>query len=303
MLVKSKFLFLTGENCLMIIGCFALIDPFTDMSHQFARIREMGFDYADLTDNHDGATLGTEYGFAASISLESNPARIRKMAEKEGLTLTSVCAHANLLDPTSPDRYGTAQIIKAIRLANLMGIKQVITTEGDPKTAFGHGLTTDQQLFSIREKLAAPIEWARELGIELLLEPHGVLTDTVEGMRAILDILDGDDVVGINLDTGNSWLGGGDPLEFVKVFGRRIKHVHWKDMGAEWESKRGTQFGCGMGLIPLGDGVVGIQAIVEELIKNGFDGPTTLEVAGEEAVLMSAQRLREWSSAPALQGA
>jgi len=53
----------------MIIGCFDLIDPFTDMSHQFARIREMGFDYVNLTDNHDGATLGTEYGFAASISL------------------------------------------------------------------------------------------------------------------------------------------------------------------------------------------------------------------------------------------
>jgi inosose dehydratase len=281
----------------MIIGCFALIDPFTPMPHQFARIREMGFDYADLTDNHDGATLGTEYGFAASISLESNPARIRQMAAAEGLTLTSVCAHANLLDPTSPDRYGTAQIIKAIRLANLLGIKQVITTEGDPKTDFGHRLSRDEQLFSIREKLASPIEWARELGVELLLEPHGVLTDTVEGMSAILDALDADDVVGVNLDTGNSWLGGGDPLAFVKTFGSRIKHVHWKDMGAEWESKRGSMYGCGMGLIPLGDGVIGIQAIVEELLRVGFDGPTTLEVAGEAAVLTSAKRLREWAGA------
>jgi inosose dehydratase len=280
----------------MIIGCFALIDPFTDMAHQFARIREMGFDYADLTDNHDGATLGSEYGFSASVSLNSNPALIRKMAEAQNLTLTSVCAHANLLDPTSPDRYQTAQIIKAIRLANLLGIKQVITTEGEAKTDFGSKLSTDEMLFSIREKLAAPIEWARELDIELLLEPHGQLTDTVEGMTSILDALNADDVVGINLDTGNSWLGGGDPHEFVKVFGSRIKHVHWKDMPADMEDKRGTQFGCGMGLIPLGDGVVGIQAIVEALITSGFDGPTTLEVAGEETVLTSAQRLREWSS-------
>ncbi len=279
----------------MIIGCFALIDPFTNIQHQFARIREMGFDYADLTDNHDGATLGTEYQFAASLSLDSNPARIRAMIEKHNLTLTSVCAHANLLDPTSPDRYGTSEIIKAIRLANLLGVKQVITTEGDPKTDFGHKLTRDEKLFSIREKLAAPIEWATELGIELLLEPHGELTDTVQGMSDILDALDSD-VVGVNLDTGNSWLGGGDPLEFVKVFGNRIKHVHWKDMGAEWEEKRGTMFGCGMGLIPLGDGVIGIQAIVDALVAIGFDGPTTLEVAGEEAVLTSAQRLREWTA-------
>ncbi len=279
----------------MIIGCFALIDPFTNIQHQFARIREMGFDYADLTDNHDGATLGTEYQFAASLSLDSNPARIRAMIEKHNLTLTSVCAHANLLDPTSPDRYGTSEIIKAIRLANLLGVKQVITTEGDPKTDFGHKLTRDEKLFSIREKLAAPIEWAAELGIELLLEPHGELTDSVQGMSDILDALDSD-VVGVNLDTGNSWLGGGDPLEFVKVFGNRIKHVHWKDMGAEWEEKRGTMYGCGMGLIPLGDGVIGIQAIVDALVGIGFDGPTTLEVAGEEAVLTSAQRLREWTA-------
>jgi hypothetical protein len=46
--------------------------------------------------------------------------------------------------------------------------------------------------------------------------------------------------------------------------------------------KRGTQFGCGMGLIPLGAGIVGIEAIVKELLATGFDGPTTLEIAGED---------------------
>ncbi len=67
-------------------------------------------------------------------------------------------------------------------------------------------------------------------------------------------------------------------------------------MGPEWVDKRDTMFGCGMGLIPLGDGVVGIQEVVEELHKVGFNGPTTLEVAGEQAVLTSAQRLRKWSA-------
>jgi inosose dehydratase len=266
----------------MKIGCFALIQPFAGMRRQFELIRQLGFDYADLTDNHDGATLGTEYGFAASFSLDSHPRVIRDMVAEFKLTLTSVCAHANLLDPTSPSRYGTAQIIKAIKLAHFLGIKQVITTEGDPKTDFGHHLTNDQRLFSIREKLYEPIQWAEEFGIELLLEPHGILTDTVSGMTRILD-------------TGNSWLGGGDPLEFVKKFKTRIKHVHWKDMPAEMAAQRGKQFGCGMGLIPLGDGVVGIETIVKELAKVGFAGPTTLEVAGEATVKTSAERLRKWS--------
>jgi inosose dehydratase len=265
------------------------------MERQFEAIAEMGFKFADVTDNHNGGMLGVEYGFSASVSLDSHPSKLREMTEAVGIELTAFCAHANLLDPTAPDRYGTREIIKAIRLAHHLGIKQVVTTEGDPKTAFGHGLSESERLFSIREKLDAPIEWARELGVDLLLEPHGVLTDTVDGMSKILETLN-DDVVGINLDTGNSWLGGGDPLEFVKVFGNRIKHVHWKDMGAEWEEKRGTMFGCGMGLIPLGDGVIGIRAIVDELLKIGFDGPTTLEIAGQEAMLTSATRLREWSA-------
>lgn len=279
----------------MIIGCFALMQPFTPMRRQFELIRQLGIDYADLTDNHNGATLGTEYGFCASFSLDSHPSTILKMTREFKLTLTSVCAHANLLDPTAPDRYGTHQIIQAIKLAHFLGVRQVITTEGDPKTDFGHHLTDDQRLFSIREKLHEPIRWAEQFGIELLLEPHGILTDTVTGMTRILDALGHEQTVGVNLDTGNSWLGGGDPLEFVKVFGRRIKHVHWKDMPKEMESQRGKLFGCGMGLIALGDGVVGIKSVVRELNRIGFDGPTTLEIAGETAVKESALRLREWT--------
>lgn len=278
----------------MKIGCFALMEPFTPMRRQFEVIKSLGIKYADLTDNHDGATLGTEYGFAASFSLESHPKVILDMVKEFGLELTSVCAHANLFDPTSPTRYGTAQIIKAIKLAHFLGVKQVITTEGDPKTEFGHKLTPDQQLFSIREKLYEPIQWAETFGIELLLEPHGILTDSITGMSKILDALGHEKTVGINLDTGNSWLGGGEPLDFVKKFGKRIKHVHWKDMPKEMEPKRGTMFGCGMAVIPLGAGVVGIETIVKELKKIGFDGPTTLEVAGADNVKASAQRLEQW---------
>ena len=55
----------------MKIGCFALVLPFAPMERQFQLIREMGIDFADITDNHDGGMLGVEYGFAASISLDS----------------------------------------------------------------------------------------------------------------------------------------------------------------------------------------------------------------------------------------
>ncbi len=50
-----------------------------------------------------------------------------------------------------------------------------------------------------------------------------------------------------------------------------------------------------MAVIPLGDGVVGIPAIVKALNRIGFKGTTTLEIAGAENVKVSARRLREWT--------
>jgi inosose dehydratase len=279
----------------MIIGCFALVEPFSPLERQFELIHEMGFKYADLTDNHDGAALGVEYGFAATASLDDHPGEVRRMVKAHGLVLTSVCAHANLLDPSSPAVYSTSEIVKAIRLADLLGVKQVITAEGEPKTAWGHALTPEQRLFLVEERLQTPIAWAEELGIELLLEPHGMVTDDLEQMKRLLDRLGHEKTVGVNLDTGNSWLGGGDPVAYVKAFGKRIRHVHWKDMPAAMESQRGKLFGCGMGSIPVGDGVVGIRRVVDALKAISFEGPTTLEIAGRDAVMKSAERLQIWS--------
>jgi len=278
----------------MKIGCFALVEPFAPMERQFQAIRDMGVKYADLTDNHNGGMLGVEYGFAASVSLDIHPARIRDMADSAGIELTAFCAHANLLDPAAPEVYGTAEIVKSIRLARLLGIDHVITTEGDPKTEFGRNLTDAERMFSIREKLYTPILWAEELGVQLLIETHGIVTDSVESMGELLDSLGHESTIGICLDTGNSWLGGAEPVDYVKTFGTRIRHVHWKDMPQDMEQQRGTLFGCGMGAIALGDGIIDLPAIVKALKDAGFDGATTLEVAGTDNVKLSVERLKQW---------
>ncbi len=280
----------------MIIGCFALVEPFRNMQRQFHAIKEMGIEHADLTDNHNGGMLGVEYGFAASVSLDSHPNTIRSMAKEAEIQLTSFCAHANLLDPPAPDVYGTNEIIKAIRLAHDLKIKHVITTEGDPKTDFGHSLSPEEQIFAIREKLYTPILWAEELGVELLLETHGAVTDNVDRMEQLLEALGHEKTVGVCLDTGNSWLGGSEPVEFVYRFDTRIKHVHWKDMGQEWIDKRGTLYGCGMATIPLGTGVINLQEVLDELKKIGYNHPSTLEIAGAENIKPSLQQLHDWGA-------
>ena len=205
--------------------------------------------------------------------------------------MTSVCAHANLLDPTAPWRYGTEQIIKAVKIAGTLGVKHVITSEGDPKTDFGHTLSDDEALFSIAEKLHAPLQMAVDYGVKILIEPHGRISDSIPLMERLFDKCNSE-AFGANLDTGNLWLGGGDPLEFINKFGDKIEHVHWKDLGEEYIPERGKRFGCGMSLIALGQGVIGIENIYRSLVKSGFDGYSTLEIAGEEAVQESLSFLR-----------
>lgn len=274
------------------VGCFALINPFSPLEAQLDQIKKLGFSCADLTDNSDGACLGVEYGFTALASLDANPFDIRRMFENRGLELSSVCAHANLLDPSSPSRYGTAQIIKAVKLAGAIGVKHVITSEGDPKTEFGKKLTTAEAIFSIAEKLYEPLRFAEDYGVKILIEPHGHISDSVKHMGEVLDKCNSS-ALGINLDTGNLWLGGGDSLEMIEKLGSKIEHVHWKDLPAEMIEKRGTQFGCGMSLTALGDGVIDIEAIFKALVKTGFEGYSTLEIAGEEAVLKSFEFLKK----------
>ncbi|MGD9028760.1 MAG: sugar phosphate isomerase/epimerase [Anaerolineae bacterium] len=276
----------------MKVGCFALLLPFQTLDGQLAHIAELGFKYADVTDNHPGGLLGREFGFSATVSLDDNPQDVLDLFGKYGLTITSVCAHANLLDPSSPARYATTEVMKAIRLAAGMGIKHVITTEGDPTSDWGHALSYEEQVFVVAEKLHEPVRLAEALGVQLLLEPHGVLTDSIEGMQAILKRLGDPDNVGVGLDTGNSWLGGSDPVEFAQTFHDRIWHVHWKDLPAEWEEQRGEVYGCGFSPIALGEGVIDIAGVFEILKDAPGLEYSTLEVGGDENLLKSYEYLK-----------
>jgi inosose dehydratase len=273
----------------MKVGCFALVDPFSLLDHQLERIAGLGFKYADVTDNHPGGLLGREYGFSATASLDENPRDLRELFEKYGLTPTSVCAHANLLDPSSPARYGTDEICKAVRLAAGMGVKHVITAEGDPKTQWGHDLSFDESVLVTAEKLYEPVRLADALGVQILLEPHGRLTDSVEGIQAIFDRLGNPDALGVNMDTGNYWLGGHDPVEFAKIFKDKIGHIHWKDLPAEWDEKRGKMFGCGFAPIAVGDGVIDIAGVYEVLKDVEY---CTLEVGGDDNMIKSYNYLK-----------
>jgi inosose dehydratase len=136
------------------------------------------------------------------------------------------------------------------------------------------------------------VRLAEALGVQILLEPHGELTDSIDGIQAILDRLGHPETVGVNLDTGNSWLGGADPVEFAKAFKERIWHVHWKDLPADWEPLRGTMYGCGFGPIALGEGVIDIAGVYDVLKDAPGLEYSTLEVGGDDNMAKSYAYLK-----------
>jgi inosose dehydratase len=268
----------------MHVGVFLLIEPFASVEKQLQRAREMGFTHADITDTNSGGSMLGSAGFSPTVSLDDNPFDVQRLFKKYGMTPSTVCAHAALLEPSSPARYGTAEIMKAVQFAAAIGVKDVITTETDPRSEWAEKLSYDQRIFIIAEKLHDPVRMAADYGVRILLEPHGPVTDSIKGLKDVMEMLGNPKSLGVNLDTGNSWLGGADPVEMARVFKNRIHHVHWKDLGPEWEAKRGKQFGCGFSTIALGDGVIDLKGVCRVLKGAGIES-STLEIVGTPEIL------------------
>ena len=268
----------------MNIGVFLLIEPFASVEVQLQRAKEMGFTCADITDTNAGGSMLGSAGFSPTISLDENPFEVKRLFERYEIEPATVCAHAMLLEPSNPGLFGTAEIMKAIKFAAAIGIRDVVTTETDARSEWAENLTYDQQIFTIAEKLHAPVRMAADYGVHLLLEPHGPVTDTIQGIQDVMDMLGNPESLGVNLDTGNSWLGGADPVEMARVFKDKIHHIHWKDLGEEWVEKRGTLFGCGFSTIALGDGVIDIAGVCE-VLKDANVRSSTLEIIGSEDIL------------------
>lgn len=268
----------------MEIGVFLLIEPFASVERQLQRAKEMGFTHADITDTNAGGSMLGSAGFSPTVSLDDNPFDVLRLFEKYEITPLTVCAHAMLLEPSNPGLFGTAEIMKAIKFAAAIGIRDVVTTETDPRSPWAENLSYEQQIFTVAEKLYNPVRMAADYGVRLLIEPHGPVSDSIQGLQDVMDMLGNPESLGVNLDTGNSWLGGADPVEMARVFKNKIHHIHWKDLGPEWVDRRGTLYGCGFSTIALGDGVIDIAGVCE-VLKDANVRASTLEIIGSEDIL------------------
>jgi len=282
----------------MKVGVFLALEPYTSVEHNLKLAKEAGFSCADITDTHSGGSMFASAGLSASVSLDSNPFEVKRLFDKYDMEIMTISAHASLLEASNPGEYQTKEIMQAIRFAAAIGIRDVVTTETYPKSEWAKSLSYDQCIFTCAEKLYQPCRMAEDYGVNVIFEPHGPITDSITGIGDVMELLGNPKSLGVNMDTGNSWLGGTDPVELAKTYKDKIFHIHWKDLGPEWLPKRGTIYGCGFSTIPVGTGEIDVAGVIEVLKDRKEIHYSTLEVAGPPEVLQqSAKYITElWNS-------
>lgn len=151
------------------------------------------------------------------------------------------------------------------------------------------------------EKIASAVK--KETGLRTAFHHHCAgYVETPAEIERLMSLTD-PSLLGLVFDCGHYRFGGGDPVEGLKKYGKRVWHFHFKDYHPEF-GKQGIAEGWGYfksvsaGVFcELGKGDVNFPALLEELKKLGYEGWGVVEqdvLPGMGKPKESAKRNREY---------
>jgi sugar phosphate isomerase/epimerase len=235
----------------------------------------------------DGQEFVQGLGFAPTVPLDSNPIRLKRWLDECGLKVSQIDAAYPITGPLGAT-FGVRYVQKAIQFAAAIGCPRVDTTDGATKPP---GYSDEEVLAITRQNYRQILEWADDYGITIDVEPHGPYTINPETMQRILDF---SPRLKINLDTGNTFIAGQDPVAFAKRFLDRISHVHVKDVSQSLvDAMHGAESGIATSEVAIGDGVnaKNIEGVIDLLKKAKWDGVLSIECQGTPTCI---KRSVEW---------
>jgi inosose dehydratase len=126
-------------------------------------------------------------------------------------------------------------------------------------------------------------EACREQGLTTVFHHHaGTFVETPKEVARLCESTD-PDLLGLCLDTGHYFFGGGDPVDAVGLYGMRIRHLHLKDVQRpilESARRDGAGFleAVRRGVFcELGEGDVDLKAVVQDMAGLGYSGWAVVE--------------------------
>jgi sugar phosphate isomerase/epimerase len=243
---------------------------------------ELGYDYVEPM-LHWGRELLSEAGYFHSVSMLDDPLRLTRTCDKYGVRLSGVSAHTPLCKPEISTEY----LKQAIRFAAEAHAPVVNTDEG-PKPDW---TTEEEDHVLMRYVLREAAKVAEPRGVLLGLESHQQYSKTPAGLRRIVELVDSP-AIGVNFDTGNSYLAGEDPLAWLESVLDRVVHLHAKDISvAQSESERGKVTGTPVGCA-CGEGVIHWARVIDICRNAPRDIVLSVECGTVEHARRSYQYLR-----------
>jgi sugar phosphate isomerase/epimerase len=157
------------------------------------------------------------------------------------------------------------------------------------------GYTRDEVFKITCENYRQCLSWAEDYKVILNVEPHGPYTNDGEFMLNLFSHFESE-YLRCNFDTGNSFIAGKDPLEYLKQLRKYVSHCHIKDVSAGLAAAvRGEETGIACSEVPIGGGVnaENIKNCLQYLKDTHWDGVVSIECYGsDENIRKSAEFLR-----------
>jgi sugar phosphate isomerase/epimerase len=232
----------------------------------------------------DGVSWIHGLGYQPHVALYEDPALLRRKMERYGVQFSQVDAAFPLSGEEGPLR-GVPYVMKAIAWAAQIGCPCVDTTDGLHKP---EGLSERESMTIMKRSYQQIMQVAQAHEIIVNVEPHGYFTTNPEAMAEILAFVDSP-FLRMNLDTGNTFIAGRDPVAFLRRFLPKISHVHVKDV-SEYLARAagGGQTGIAVSHCALGAGVNAgnIRQCLAILRDQGYQGVLSIECEGQSGPML-----------------
>ena len=227
---------------------------------------------------YEGTELGP-YGY-----LPTDPEVLAAELERRSLVLTSAFVPLRLKEPglDLDQARAVGRLLRALGAGYLV-LSDALWPEREAvagRVEENDVRLTDRDWDVAAQNIRAVCELAAGLDLRCVFHHHaGSYIETPAEARRLLETTE----VGLCLDTGHYAYGGGDPVEAVESFGRRVQYLHFKDvnprrLGTARRSQLDFLGGVRAGVFcELGSGCVRFPELLQRLYQIGYDGWAVVE--------------------------
>lgn len=234
---------------------------------------------------YTGIELGP-YGY-----LPTDASKLRDELDQRGLQLLSAFVPVKLADRSAHEA-GAVDALKVGKLLSALGANTIVLADDNGKVdelVKQAGQRSGSKLSAAEwDVFAEGANWIakrlhEETGLRIAFHHHGAgYVETPDETRELLQRTD-PALIGLCLDTGHWHYAGGDAVQCIKEWGRRVTYLHLKDCQPDIaamcreEGKDYFEAVTAGVFCPLGEGEVDFAGVIREMQALSYDGWAIVE--------------------------